>query len=362
MKKFLIIPLIFLSIIWADTPSQLAESTLRAPQNFTAMKQPQLTINNRTLAKINGKVISLIDVIKRMDLDLFHYDPNYNPSPIEKYQYYLSRWQIKLDNMIADELILLDVERKKEEKREIEISDGKVREELENRFGPNVMGNLEKVHLSYDEAFTLLKSELTIRELTGLNAQARAVQKATPALIYEAYQKYLADNPPEDIYNYQFLSIRSPDPALSEEIAARAAQFLEQSPETLQEVADHLSTLENKATITISDVPPTQGSDLSDQHRSVLESLNLKAFSTPIPQTSRRSKTPVFRIFHLKEHTQNQPQSFAEMQYPLKVQLMEEEYDKQMQIYIKALKSKFSYDRHDPKYPLPENYQPFVLS
>jgi len=78
----------------------------------TLQNEPRLLINNRPLAKINGKVISLFDVIKKMDLFLFDYSPEYTPTVVERYQFYSSRWESTLEDMIADELVLIDAEQK----------------------------------------------------------------------------------------------------------------------------------------------------------------------------------------------------------------------------------------------------------
>jgi len=104
-----------------------ATSAFQGPSHH---REPQLTINNHPLAKINGKVLSLIDVVKKMDLFLYEYDPNMKLSVAERAQFYSSRWNETLEELICNELMLLDAEQKK-----IEVSDGEVREELENRVG-----------------------------------------------------------------------------------------------------------------------------------------------------------------------------------------------------------------------------------
>ena len=45
----------------------------------------------------------------------------------------------------------------------------------------------------------------------------------------------------------------------------------------------------------------------------------------------------------------------------LKNELLFETSDKEKASYIKALKVRFGYDTHDPKFELPEDYRPFVI-
>ena len=337
-----------------DSPSL---ATTHLPNDLKTIKQTRLTINNRTLAKINGQVISLLDVVKRMDLELFDY--NCLPDtlhPLEKYQHYMNRWQAKLKSMIADQLILIDAEEK-----EVQISDGKVRERLESRFGPNVMSNLDAVHLTYDEALALIRDELTVEEMTGLNVHAATLQKVTPDRVFQAYQAYVADHPPEDIYTYQVLSLRGADDDALQKIADQAQELL-QTAQTLADLADHLTDVHEAVKVTLSSELTAEASKLSSQHRAALELLTPHTFSPPLSQTSRRNKGRVFRIFYLKEHIKQEPAPFATMQDDLRLKILHKEYDKTLASYLQKLKKRFSYDSHDPYLPLPDDYQPFTLT
>ncbi len=355
VKVFLLLPLLVAAYVYgADVPSL---ATAHLPDDLKTIKQTRLTINNRTLAKINGQVISLIDVVKRMDLELFDY--NCLPDtlhPLEKYQHYMSRWQAKLKNMISDQLILLDAEEK-----EVQISDGKVRERLESRFGPNVMSNLDAVHLTYDEATALIRDELTVEEMTGLNVHAATLQKVTPDRLFRAYEAYVASHPPEDIYTYQVLSLRATDDATLQKIADQAQELLK-TAQTLSNLADYLTGADEAVKITLSNELTSKASKLSSQHRTALESLAPNTFSAPLSQTSRRNKGRVFRIFYLKEHTKQEPTPFVTMQDDLRLKILHKEYDKTLASYLQKLKKRFGYDSHDPYLPVPDNYQPFTLT
>lgn len=317
---------------------------------------PQLIVYNRPLAKINGKVFSLIDVIKQMDVDLLDFHLEKPLSPMERYQYYMHRWEAKLDSMIADELILLDAETK-----EFSVSDGAVHEELEKRFGPTIMTNLHAVHLSYDEALELLKKDLIVREMTGLNVQFPAFQTVTPKLLSKAYQDHLAQNPPEEMYHYQILSIRGEKDELNEEILDKVADLAKQTEE-FDQLATELSHLFPSLRISLSSPVSSEITKLSTAYQTVLKELEPTTFSLPICQISRKTKEKVYRIFYLKDHTFQQPPSFALIQEELRRELLNREFERQMDRYILQLKKKFSYDLHEPKLPLEENYQPFGLS
>ncbi|MCB1084971.1 MAG: hypothetical protein KDK60_02605 [Chlamydiia bacterium] len=322
--------------------------------NQSLPNEPRLMINNRPLAKINGKVISLYDVVKKMDLFLYDYYPDYKPNAVEKFQFYMSRWEATLDEMISNQLILIDAE-----KKEIKINDGDLREEFEERFGPNVMINLDKVNLQYEEAREMIREELTVQQLIGMKVHSKAFQSVTPQVIKGAYETYLAQNPPEDEWKYQVLSIRGSDEALCETIASKAYQLLEEKKGTLEEIARELE--EEGVTITVSEDYSGPTSKISKQHLTAIESLLANTFSSPISQVSRFDNRKVYRIFHLKEAVKNLPKSFQEMHDQLKNELLYKRSDKEKENYIQALKKRYGYDAYQITFDLPDDYRPFAL-
>ncbi len=335
-----------------------AEVAIDAPsfidQTSTASREPRLMINNRPLAKINGKVISLYDVVKRMDLFLYDYYPDYTSSATEKYQFYMSRWQATLDDMVADELVLLDAEQK-----EIKISDGEVREDLEDRFGPNIMSNLDKVNLQYEEARDIIRNELTTQQLIGMKVHAKAFQIITPQVIKAAYNDYLENSPPEDEWKYQVLSIRGNDKELCETIAEKAYTLLKDHARSLETVVEKLD--EEGISVSVSDDYSGTTPKISKLHLDIIKSLTPDTYSLPVSQVSRFDNSSVVRIFHLKDMVKNLPKAFDEMHDKLKNELLFKTSDKEKASYIKALKVRFGYDKHDTKFELPEDYHPFVI-
>ncbi len=316
--------------------------------------QPGLMINNRPLAKINGKVISLYDVVKKMDLFLFEYYPDLNPSPMEKYQFYMSRWEPTLDDMIHDELILLDAQQK-----EIKISDGEVREELEERFGPNIMSNLHKVNYDYEEARDMIRQELTVQQLVGMKVHSKAFQTTTPQAIKMAYEKYLEKNPPEEEWKYQVLSIRGKDEKQCEGVAEKAHNLLEKEGQPIEKLPSMLE--EKGVAVSLSDDYSGGSQKLSKMHFDVIKALSPDSYSSPVSQVSRYDNSTVMRIFYLKDTIENLPETFEQMHDKLKNELLYETSDKEKAVYIQSLKKRFGYENHNPKFELPEDYQPFAI-
>lgn len=349
MKKKLLLLLTLLSI------------TLRAEQGTpfegpSYKREPQLLINNRPLAKINGKTISLIDVVKRMDLFLYEYDPNLTLAVPEKIQFYLTRWESTLSDMIFNQLAILDAKQKK-----IEVSEGDIREELEERFGPNVMNTLEKINLGFDEAKELVEEELLTRQVMWYKVHSKVLQTITPQVVKTAYQEYVKKNPPAKHWAYKVLTVRGKEETACESIAKHAYALLTSQGKSFEEVAEELKKEGEETTLTVSDQLEGDSTNISTQHLSVLKNLEEHSFSEPVSQVSRFDHNTVTRIFYLESTKEKKPAEFETMHDQLKNRLLNETAEAEKNAYYKTLKKRFGYDKQDIQLPLPEGYQPFVL-
>src|SRR5262245_8170025 len=97
----------------------------------------QIIINNRILAKVNGKAISAFDVMKKMDMLFYRQYPEYTAIPQARLQFYQVSWKRVLQELIDKELILADAEESK-----LQVSAGDIRQEMELLLGPNIHSSL----------------------------------------------------------------------------------------------------------------------------------------------------------------------------------------------------------------------------
>lgn len=319
-------------------------------------REPQIIINNTPLAKINGKIISLIDVVKKMDLFLYEYDPNLKLSAAEKVQFYMGRWSETLEEMICNELVLLDAQQK-----EIKVSDGEVREELEDRFGPNIMSNLDLIGLTYDQAREWIREDITIRQMMWYKVHSKAMQVTTPQVIKNAYQAYLEKNPPVENWTYKVISVRGKNQEACEAVAKEAYTLLSTKDKTLEEVAAELKEQNQEITITVSDELSGDTPNISKQHYEVIKNLTTHSYSEPVSQVSRFDKSTVSRVFYLDNLVEKLPSDFDSMHEPLKNKLLHETADKEKDKYHNGLKRRYGFDKVSPRMPLPDDYQPFTV-
>lgn len=321
-----------------------------------AADAPTLVINNRPLAKVNDKTITLIDVLKVLDTELCMHDPKMYEDTTARYQYLMGQWQRGLEDLIEQELVINEFK----EKELFEISDGDVREEMLSRFGPNIMTKLDQLHLTYEEAKKMVENDLIVRQMMWYRAYSKALQTITPEAIRIAYKSFLEQFPPKETWKYQMLSIRGSDQSILEKYAQKAFALTKDQNLTFEEISAKLTEEEPSLSVKASNEYSVEDKNLSAIHKDVLKNLQVKEFSKPEKQSSRNNEV-VYRIFYLKDHVKEQPKAFEKMAEELKNMLMNKAAEVHRKHYISRLKDQYGYSDEEQQKLIPQGYQPFGL-
>jgi hypothetical protein len=332
---------------------------IEAP-NPMAPAAPSFMINNRPLIRLNGKIISLMDVVKKMDLIIYEYYPETRNSPVSLFQFYNSQWKFTFEDMVFNELILADGEAK-----EIKVSDGDVREEMERRFGPNIISNLSKLNLQYAEVKEMIHAELLVRQLQSMKIYSKAQLSITPEVIKREYASHLEKNPAKEEWVYQVLSVRGKDESACRSVVNYITEDLKLQHTKLSSIYTDVQQLpqilDKCVSLNLSKEFVVDGKNLSEEHKSILTKLKNNEFSAPIAQVSRVDNTNVYRIFHLKDHQVTAPPSFYEIFEKLEMSLLNQAATQEREIYKKKLYKKFGLDENVLKQIIPDDYQPFTI-
>jgi hypothetical protein len=315
----------------------------------------KIALQNSIVAKVNGNTISMMDVKKKMDL-LFHQNyPNLSTSTQARFQFYQVSWRQILMDLIDHELIIADAEEK-----EVKLSDGEVREEMERRFGPNVMKTLDQIGLTYEETWQMVRNELLVQRMSWWFIQSKAMQNVTPQDLRIAYKQYLEQNPPYQEWAYRVISIRSDQP--QEKLAEEIYQLLTASGKSPERLSDKLKEFETDSTsIQLSTEYVAADKDLSEVHKTALASLTPGTYSKPSFQTSRADKKTVHRIFYLMKKTDHAAPLFTDLSQKLREDLLQKAVVGESQVYLGKLRKHYGFDTAHIKEVVPDNLTPFSL-
>lgn len=326
---------------------------------FIAAQMPPVTfpdgqkiaVQNSILAKVNDATISMIDVKKQMDLVFHQHYSHLSDSSQARYQFYETSWRRVLMELVDNELILSDAADK-----EISLTDGEIREEMENRFGPSVLSTLEKIGLTYDEAWKLLKNELLVRRMSWWFVHSKAVQSVTPQEIRNAYRNYLKEHPPYLELQYQTITIRGSSP---EAEAAKVYEIVKNTNSCPEVIAQKIQ--EVCSTANISPVYTASDLEISEAHKATLISLEEKTYSAPVLQKSRTDRQTVARIFYLVEKIDHPAPAFQDLSGQLRDELIQKAVATHSKNYVSKLRKHYGFDDAYLKDSFPEDMHPFSI-
>jgi hypothetical protein len=318
-------------------------------------EERKIAVQNAILAKVNGTTISMMDVKKKMDL-VFHQNfPDLLHSPEARCQFYQASWRNVLTEMIDQELIIADAADK-----EIKLTDAEVREEIENRFGPNVMGTLDQIGVTYDEAWKMVKNDMIVARMTWWFIHSKALASVTPMQIREAYRLYLEKNPPYNELKYQVVTMRGEALAEAAQDLARRIDAEQKSPEELASVLAGFESQHPGVSVHCSQPFTAKDTELSESHRTALQALNPGQHSAPLFQKSR-DRQQVCRFFFLESRREFSPPSFEDMAPMLKNELMQKASSEISSNYLGKLRKHYRFDASHLNEVIPENIEPFAL-
>ncbi len=319
-----------------------------------------ITLNNKILAKINGKAISLLDVTKKMDMLFYRSFPEYTSSTTARFQFYQMNWKKILQDLVDKELIMADAEESK-----MQVSNGDIRQEMETLFGPNIIGNLDKVGLTFDEAWKMVYSDILLKRMLYVRGHSKAIKKITPQLVRLAYENYASENKLPETWTYQVISIREQDPVKGAEAAYQVYRILVEEHLPLEELAKQLEGLASIASttkITTSELFCHSEHEISTTYKTTLSSLKPGEYSQPTTQKSRTDRSNVYRIFFLKDYRASGYVPFKEVAKQLKEKLTEEAAEEETAKYLTRLRKHFDVqDNHLEDLPHGE-FEPFYLN
>lgn len=319
----------------------------------------RIFVNNRILARVNGKSISVIDIMKKMDMLFYKQFPQYTSSVEARFQFYEFSWKHVLQDLIDKELILNDAEEKK-----VPVSSGDIRQEMESLFGPNIIVNLDKVGLTFEEAWKMVQDDIKIRRMIHVRANLRAIKQVTPQDVRNAYEEYAKDNIRPEKWRYAVVSIRNPDLENGAEAAAFAYQFLTEEGKSMEELPaaiKNIAPFGQTTKITVSELFDHDEKELSPSYKEVLATLTPDSYSKPLAQKSRSDNSSVFRIFHLKEKIPGGVISFNEVEAKLKDELIENAVNKATAEYLNKLRQHYHIKENHFTEAISDDFHPFTL-
>ncbi|SCA63462.1 Uncharacterized protein SCG7109_AP_00050 [Chlamydiales bacterium SCGC AG-110-M15] len=354
---------ILLSFLLCSSVLAVAGEGLPLPETLPLQEyaNSKIIFNNSIITKINGKAISALDVKKRLDFIFNQQFADLASSESARYEFYKVNWPHVLKEALDRELILADAMDKG-----LPISDGDIRQELEDLFGPNVVEAIDKLGMTYDEAWEMIRNDIAIRRMMIYRVHQKAQMAFSPEDVFAVYQEHIEDLTSPSKWTYRVLSIRHEDAQKAGEYAQEAYKLLTEnstSAEDLSKVLLERFGNDNPSfSAKLSSKYDHTDKTLSESHRAVLSDIDSGSFSEPIAQSTRKDASPVFRIFFLEDYVPGQLAPFDELEDKIKNRLLDMYIAEETTHYLDGLKHRFGLDNDDLlTEALSDTSTPFVL-
>lgn len=326
---------------------------------FSSNAPKKVEVNNRILAVVDGKPISVYDLMKKLDVIFYKQYPQYAEFAEAKFQFYQFNWKATLRDLIDKQLILADAKEVK-----LPVTGGDVRQEMETLFGPNIISNLDRLGMSYEEAYDIVQGDITLRRMIGARVSNKAQRKVTPQTIIKAYEEYSKNNIHPAEWDYRILSVRNKDAARAAEVADIAYNLLSKENVAIGNIEAALKKMgliDQKTIFSISEPLHHTEKEISEMYKSALAEVKEGSYSRPQAHDVKKSKEKIYRIFYVAKHTPSGAPPFAEVEAKLIADLRNQAMETETNTYLTHLRKHFYVDEKAILSMLPEDYQPFVL-
>lgn len=305
--------------------------------HITKSKPPsRIVVENRVLAEVNDEPISVMDVVKKMDSYFYRDYPHLTNSDVARYQFYKEQWKSVFNDMVNNQLVCQDAQSKK-----IEVSRGDIRQELDRLYGPDIITNLDKIGLTFDEAWEMVETDIYVRRMMGSILYFKGAYNTPPEALMAAYKEYAAKYPKPDYWTYRMISFKGDQ-------AEKQAQQAQDLIRSFESKSPSFSTLKmvfkerledySADSISFSDEFHLKSEQVSDTHKAILESLAPNSFSSPQKELSRSTKKPLYRIFYLADFQEGGKVQFREVEDLLKETLIQSKVGQELETYISDLR------------------------
>ncbi|MCH9621237.1 MAG: hypothetical protein S4CHLAM20_06550 [Chlamydiia bacterium] len=270
---------------------------------------------NRILSSVGEKSITVLDVKREMDRQLYRQDKKIFSNPEAVYSYYAQNWKHILQKMVNDEILLLEAEKSK-----YEVKSHDVNQKMKELYGDDQVDAFRFLSITPEQALQNSKKELISAHLSWYKIWSKAFLETTPGIIRKAYETHIAELPKKDEWTYQALYIKGKDQEVVDQTASNIASLLKDGGCTnLSAILENINTPEDLKVGLSKDIT-LSSAQLSPNLLSVLENLEAGKMSEVISGKTQNAYSG--KVLHLKGFKKEPIPSYREMNAQIKDKML----------------------------------------
>lgn len=311
---------------------------------------------NRILARVGKHAITVLDVKKEMDRQLYIKDKNLLADPNETFSFYAQNWKMVLNKITQDEMLLLEAE-----SLEYKIPTHEISKRVSVLFGDNTVEALKLLNITPERAREISNREIISEHFAWFQVWSKSFMEATPSTVHKAYEQHIADLAKKDKWTYQALYVKGADEGLVKDTTKSITTLLSKGEFTnLSTIIDQIDFHDERVKVGVSQDITLEKGQLSPKILTVLEKLDEGMMSEVIAGKSSNAFTN--KILYLKERKKEHIPGFAEMNDKLKNEIVNKVGTKIASDYYEDLYKKYDVDGLWGEKLGTSQLEPFALS
>jgi hypothetical protein len=294
--------------------------------------------SNQILTQIGNRSITVLDIKKDMDRQIFVSDKSIFEDIEKTYTYYQQNWRKTLQKIVQDEALLLEAKKLKYELPSYEIN-----KKVTELFGDKEVEAYKFLSITPEEAKATGERELISTHLSWFQIWNKTLQGATPSKVQKAYESYITELAKKDTWTYQALYVSCKEKEKVEEITSSISNLLNSgSFQNLASIMENITFDENQVKVQVSKEITLRTNEISSSILNVLNSLEEGMISKAILEKNNKNFTG--KILQLKEHKKEFIPRFVDIGESLKNQIVTTEGEKISTEYFSKLFKQYDVD------------------
>lgn len=293
----------------------------------------EISAEMRPLVRVRDSVITVVDVMKKMDLVFYQQYPQFRTSTEKRLEFYQNSWRQALQDLVERKVIMVFADENK-----MEVGHGDIREEMEVTFGPNVLLKLYEAGVSSDDAYDMIRQDVMMRRILQFYVRMPAIATITPQKIKARFLEKYSNTTKGDKLSWQILSVRAPD-------AINAKKHLLQIIESLNAkemtVGEAKKSLPEGLELLQSPLYVTEVEQLAPSMKTTLEAATFNVWTMPYPGKESKKDWAKWSSYLVTSRTPGDKVPMSLVENEIVEELMLPLFDEKRKSFMDGLIQKF---------------------
>jgi hypothetical protein len=290
------------------------------------VSKPAIVFDNRVLATVRDQIITVYDVVKKLDMLFYQNYPEHKNNLEARFDFYRAHWRKMVEDLVDRQLVLSWAEEK-----QFQVSNGDIRQELEEVFGPEVMMNLYETGFTLHEVQEMIRADILLRRIIYFYVRLPVSATITPKRVKEAYYNKVKEMQDAELICWKSVTVKTKDG--NRAIVDTVRALFQNEHLSLEDVQKKVP---EGVEVSVSPLFRSEKREISPSILSILEKLSCGAYSEPFS-----GKGDNWRFYCVESREKKEVPSFAEVEEAVRDELAYPEIEKKTKLFFDDLRRQY---------------------